>query len=67
MVFRKKDSGPSNRHHAILIVSRYKIITLRRSSPKVFGSESQYFKQACLHEFILNIVKCKAIIFNRFE
>mmetsp|Transcript_1510 Transcript_1510/g.1926 ORF Transcript_1510/g.1926 Transcript_1510/m.1926 type:complete len:785 (-) Transcript_1510:29-2383(-) len=34
MVFRKKDSGPSSRHHAMLIVSRYQIITLKRSSPK---------------------------------
>jgi len=35
MVFRKKDSGPSNRHHAILVISRYQIICLRRSAPKV--------------------------------
>lgn len=43
MVFRKKDSGPSNRHHALLIVSRYKIITLKRSSPKVNLNASIYF------------------------
>ena len=35
MVFRKKDSGPSSRHHAMLVVSRYKLICMRRSSPKV--------------------------------
>ena len=35
MVFRKKDSGPSSRHHAMLVISRYKLICMRRSSPKV--------------------------------
>jgi hypothetical protein len=35
MVFRKKASRTSNdHHHAILLVSRYQIIALKRSSPK---------------------------------